>query len=280
MSSILVFQASPEINLSPITERLWQANILHRVVMNKNSQDLWVTRAEDAEQVNVWLQEWQAGKLTAKPDTKEYTPWQVHLQQSLISASQFPLTVLMLVLLLCIFSLQQAGLVDLVDWLLRADLWSGEKLDFYSFWQNEVYRWWSPMFIHLSLMHIVMNSFWWWVLAREIEIRDGHFMLVLLTLTLSLGAAVAQYLAVGPYFAGLSGVTYGLMGWIWGRQAFKLGEYQLPSWLFPVMMVSMLILMLVDGAGMNLNIGHESHLAGAMIGVLLAFLGPRTLSEK
>lgn len=280
MSSILVFQASPEINLSPITERLWQANILHRVVMNKNSQDLWVTRAEDAEQVKVWLQEWQAGKLTAKPDTKEHTPWQVHLQQSLISASQFPLTVLMLVLLLCIFSLQQAGLVDLVDWLLRADLWSGEKLDFYSFWQNEVYRWWSPMFIHLSLMHIVMNSFWWWVLAREIEIRDGHFMLVLLTLTLSLGAAVAQYLAVGPYFAGLSGVTYGLMGWIWGRQAFKLGEYQLPSWLFPVMMVSMLILMLVDGVGMNLNIGHESHLAGAMIGVLLAFLGPRTLSEK
>lgn len=280
MSSILVFQASPEINLSPITERLWQANILHRVVMNKNSQDLWVTRAEDAEQVKVWLQEWQAGKLTAKPDTKEHTPWQVHLQQSLISASQFPLTVLMLVLLLCIFSLQQAGLVDLVDWLLRADLWSGEKLDFYSFWQNEVYRWWSPMFIHLSLMHIVMNSFWWWVLAREIEIRDGHFMLVLLTLTLSLGAAVAQYLAVGPYFSGLSGVTYGLMGWIWGRQAFKLGEYQLPSWLFPVMMVSMLILMLVDGAGMNLNIGHESHLAGAMIGVLLAFLGPRTLSEK
>lgn len=280
MSSILVFQASPDINLSPITERLWQANIPHRVVMNKNSQDLWVARLEDAEQVKIWVQEWQAGDLTEKPDPKEQTPWQVNLQQSLISASKFPLTVLMLVALLGIFSLQQVGLVDLADWLLRADLWSGEKLDLHSFWQNEVYRWWSPMFIHLSLMHIVMNSFWWWVLAREVETRDGHLILVLLTLTLALGAAFAQYLAVGPYFAGLSGVTYGLMGWIWGRQIFKRSEYQLPSWLFPFMIVSMLIMMFVDSAGMNLNIGHESHLAGAVIGVLLAFLLPKTQSAK
>ncbi len=274
MSSILVFQASPDINLTPITERLWQANIPHRVIMNPDSQDLWVARAEDAEQVKIWLQQWQAGELSAKPDAKEQTPWQVKLQQQFILASRFPLTVLMLLLLTSIFFLQQIDLIVLEDWLLRAELWSGQKLDFTSFWRNDFYLWFSPALIHLSFMHLLMNSFWWWVLAKEIEIHDGHITLFALTLFLAIGSAFAQYLAVGPYFAGLSGVTYGLMGWVWGRQTFKQASYQLPSWLFPFMIVSMLVMMMVDGSVTELKIGHESHLAGAIIGVLLALCWP------
>jgi membrane associated rhomboid family serine protease len=41
------------------------------------------------------------------------------------------------------------------------------------------------------------------------------------------------------------------------------------------MMISMLVMMLVDGAGMELKIGHESHLAGAVIGVILALAWPQ-----
>jgi GlpG protein len=275
MSSILVFQASPDINLSPITERLWQANIPHRVVMNDNSQDLWVARVEDAEQVKIWVEDWKAGQLTAKPDDSENIPWQVKSQQYLIQASRFPITVIMLVLIAGIFFLQQFGLLGMEDWLLQASLWSGEKLDISSFWRNEFYRWWSPALIHLSFMHLLMNSFWWWVLAKEIEVHDGHMSLLALTFVLAVGSAFAQYLAVGPYFAGLSGVTYGLMGWAWGRYTFKQTPYQLPSWLFPFMMITMLVIMLVDGAGMALNIGHESHLAGAVIGVILGLILPR-----
>lgn len=282
MSSILVFQASLDINLSPITERLWQASIPHRVIMNGNSQDLWVARPEDAEQVKIWVEEWQAGQLTAKPDDAEKMPWQVKLQQYLIQISGFPFTVSMLVILVGIFCVQQLGLLDIADWLLQTNFWSGEKFDYSSFWDNEFYHWWSPALIHLSLMHLLMNSFWWWVLGKEIETHDGHFSLIVLTLVLAIGSAFAQYLAVGPYFAGLSGVTYGLMGWAWGRQSFKQADYQLPSWLFPFMMVSMLVMMLVDGAGIEMKIGHESHLAGAVLGVILALLWPRnkTLSVK
>lgn len=278
MSSILVFQASPEINLMPITERLWQAQIPHRVIMNNGTQDLWVARAEDAEQVKIWVQQWQAGELSAKPDAAEKTPWQVRTQQTLIAFSRFPITVLMMAVLWLIFAAQQVGLVLQVDWLLEPVFWTGEKLDFMSFWQNDIYRWWSPALIHLSLMHIVMNSFWWWVLAKEIELNDGHIGLIALTLILALGAGYAQYLAVGPYFAGLSGVTYGLMGWVWGRQyryrAAPLPRYQLPSWLFPFMMVTMVIIIMFDSAFGGLNIGHESHIAGALLGVAIAVLWP------
>lgn len=275
MSSILVFQASPDINLSPITERLWQANIPHRVILNGDKQDLWVARPEDAEQVKIWLEDWKSGQLTAKPDETEKTPWQVKLQQSLIQARSFSFTVIMLIFLVAIFLSQQVGLLVIDDWLLQASYWSGEKLDFSSFWENEVYRWWTPALIHLSLLHLLMNSFWWWVLGKEIETHDGHYILIALTLILAIGSAFAQYLAVGPYFAGLSGVTYGLMGWAWGRHSFKQARYQLPSWLFPFMMISMLAIMLIDGAGMEMNIGHESHLAGAIMGVILALLWPR-----
>jgi GlpG protein len=278
MSSILVFQASPDINLTPITERLWQAQIPHRVIMNNGSQDLWVARAEDAEQVKIWVQQWQAGELSAKPDATEKTPWQVSTQQKVIAFSRFPITVIMMIALWLIFAAQQIGLVVQVDWLLEPILWAGEKLDFMSFWQNDPYRWWSPALIHLSLMHIVMNSFWWWVLAKEIEINDGHVALIFLTLILALGAGYAQYLAVGPYFAGLSGVTYGLMGWVWGRQyryrSAPLPRYQLPSWLFPFMMVSMVVIIMFDSAFGGLNIGHESHIAGALLGVVMAIAWP------
>jgi GlpG protein len=280
MSSILVFQASPDINLSPITERLWQEKIPHRVVLNEGSQDLWVARPEDAEQVKIWVEAWQAGELSAKPDKTENTPWQVKTQQLMLLASRFPITVIVLLVLASIFFTQQLGLLNIEDWLLQPGLWSGEKLDLFSFWDNDFYRWWSPALIHLSFMHLLMNSFWWWVLAREIEVYDGHFSLITITLLLALGSAFAQYLAVGPYFAGLSGVTYGLMGWAWGRQSFKQAQYQLPGWLFPFIMVSMLIMMLIDGGGMEMNIGHESNLAGAIIGVLLALLWPKNKHVK
>ncbi|MGK0249282.1 MAG: GlpG protein [Oleispira sp.] len=275
MDSILVFQASSDINLSPITERLWQASIPHRVVINGNRQDLWVARAEDAEQVRIWVEAWQSGKLSAKPDKTERTPWQVKAQQKIIQCGRFPVTVMMLLLLVALFFFQQIGLLEMEAWLLRADLWSGNKLDFSSFWDNDFYRWWSPALIHLSFMHLLMNSFWWWILAKEIEVYDGHVSLIVLTLVLAVSSAFAQYLAVGPFFAGLSGVTYGLMGWAWGRHSFKHARYQLPSWLFPFMMISMLVIMLVDEAGMALNIGHESHLAGAIMGVVLALVWPQ-----
>jgi GlpG protein len=278
MSSILVFQASPEINLTPITDRLWQAKIPHRVVMNNGTQDLWVARIEDAEQVKIWVQQWQAGELSAKPDAAEKTPWQVGMHQNAIALSRIPVTVMLMVILWSIFAAQQVGLVLQIDWLLDPLLWSGEKLDFNSFWHNDLYRWWSPALIHLSLMHIVMNSFWWWVLAKEVELHDGHGGLILLTLALALGAGFAQYLAVGPYFAGLSGVTYGLMGWVWGRQHryrdAATPRYNLPSWLFPFMMVFMVIMIMFDSVFGDSNVGHESHVAGALLGVLMAMMWP------
>ena len=243
--------------------------------MNQQTQDLWVAREEDAEQVKIWLQQWQAGQLTAKPDEKEQLPWQVRMQQQFVTVSRFPLTVFMLVALCIIFLCQQVGLVNLDNWLLQPELWAGEQFDLISFWQNDVYRWWSPALIHLSLMHLVMNSFWWWVLGREIETRDGHLALLMLSLVFAVGAGFAQYLAVGPFFAGLSGVVYGLMGWTWSRQTFKGSQYDLPVWLFPFMIITMVVMMLVDGAVMEMRIGHESHLAGAIIGVVLGLLLPK-----
>lgn len=276
MSSILVLQASKEINLSPITERLWQEHIPHRVILNKNSQDLWVSRVEDAEQVKIWVQEWKAGTLTAKPDAKEKTPWQVNIQRQLISASQFPFTAVLLFFIATVFALQQIGMINIDYWLLDPIYWSPLTFDWSGFWENEAYRWVSPAFIHLSFMHILMNGFWWWILGKEIETRDGSLLLILLTLLLSIGSAYAQYLAIGPYFAGLSGVTYGLMGWVWARQTFNKNQYQLPSWLFPFMIVTMVMMMLVDSAGLELKIGHESHLAGAVLGVVFGYLLPRS----
>ena len=286
MSAILVLQAGPEINLSPLTERLWQARIPHRVIVENDVQNLWVTRAEDADQVKIWLEQWQQGELSKHPDPAEQVPWQVKVQQGLLGFMAFPLTIAMLVVMLFCYLGFVSGLLPLESFMLTPGLWSGHKLDWQSFWANDVYRWWTPSLVHFSLLHLVMNSFWWWVLAKAVETYDGRLALISLVMVLGVLSAFGQYQTAGPFFGGLSGINYGLMAWVWFRQYRyrryypDYVRYQIPSWLFPFMMVALVVMLLLEPAT-NTNIGHESHLAGALSGLILAVVWPlKKLTDK
>ncbi|MCC5827136.1 rhomboid family intramembrane serine protease GlpG [Alkalimonas sp.] len=80
---------------------------------------------------------------------------------------------------------------------------------------TESWRWFSPALLHFSLTHLVFNLLWWWLLAGQFERRLGSGQLLSFTLSSALIANVAQYLLVGPYFGGLSGVVYALFGYFW-----------------------------------------------------------------
>lgn len=286
MSSILVLQAGPDVNLSPLTERLWQARIPHRVIVENNSQNLWVTRPEDAEQVKIWLQQWQQGELSQHPDPAEQVPWQVKVQQAVLHSLEAPLTLLMLLAMVGCYLGFAMGFLSLESFMLSPDLWNGQKLDWQSFWANDIYRWWTPSLVHFSVLHLVMNSFWWWVLGKAVEIYDGKGVLLILSLVLGVLSAFGQYQSAGPFFGGLSGINYGLMAWVWFRQYRyrrdypDYNRYQLPVWLFPFMMVTLLIMLMIEPAA-ETNIGHESHLAGALTGLVMAMLWPlKKLTDK
>lgn len=73
----------------------------------------------------------------------------------------------------------------------------------------------TPVFIHFGMMHIIFNLLWWWILGGIIERNHSALVLVLLTVVTGLAGNGAQYLVAGPGFGGLSGVVYGLFGYLW-----------------------------------------------------------------
>lgn len=79
-------------------------------------------------------------------------------------------------------------------------------------------KWWqllTPAFLHLNVMHIAFNLLWWWEFGGLIERSQSGGRLFALMLVIALVSNAAQFLSYGNGFAGLSGVVYGLLGYLW-----------------------------------------------------------------
>lgn len=87
--------------------------------------------------------------------------------------------------------------------------------------QGEVWRFVTPMLVHFGPMHILFNMFWLRDLGSLFEARLGSLYFVLFVLTVAVVSNGGQYLYTGhPIFGGMSGVNYGLIGYVWMRGRF------------------------------------------------------------
>jgi GlpG protein len=80
---------------------------------------------------------------------------------------------------------------------------------------HEYWRLLTPVFLHFGAMHIIFNLIWWWDLGGLIERTQSKMQLLGVFLATALLSNFAQYLSFGAGFGGLSGVVYGLLGYIW-----------------------------------------------------------------
>lgn len=133
---------------------------------------------------------------------------------------------------------------------------------------SQSWRFITPAFLHFSAIHIIFNLLWWWQLAGIIEKQHGKQRLLLIFLFTAIASNLAQYFLVGPYFGGLSGVVYGLVGycWLFGKLN-KGSEVNLPNSYF-IFLLAWLALGFVDI--LPVHVANYAHLVGLLAGLLVA----------
>ena len=139
--------------------------------------------------------------------------------------------------------------------------------------QGEVWRFLTPIFIHLGVLHIFFNMLWLADLGSMIESRQSTLLLARLVLLLGIASNMVQYTVTGHgAFGGMSGVVYGLIGYMWMR-----GKYD-PACglrLHPQTVITAMIWFFVCFAGVVGPIANGAHAGGLIVGAIWGRLAAR-----
>ncbi|KAB2637764.1 MAG: rhomboid family intramembrane serine protease [Verrucomicrobia bacterium] len=139
--------------------------------------------------------------------------------------------------------------------------------------RGQAWRLVTPTLLHFGIMHLVFNMMWLWQFGLVLEMRFGWRRFLGLVLAVAALSNLAQGLGSGSNFGGMSGVNYGLFGFLLLRA--KL--HPNPQFTInPNTVAFMLIWLVVCFTGLVGHVANTTHvvgfLAGAAIGTANALL--------
>jgi GlpG protein len=150
--------------------------------------------------------------------------------------------------------------------------------------RGELWRLVSPIFLHFGFLHLLFNVLVLFDLGRQMEQRRGPVRYLLLVLVVAVVSNLAQFylgdagwslsggftFTPGGKFGGMSGVLYGLFGYIWVKSRWEpeLGFVLAPGTV--VLLVAWLFLCIFLGDLMG-PVANVAHGVGLFIGLLVGY---------
>ncbi|MBS99066.1 MAG: rhomboid family intramembrane serine protease [Oceanospirillaceae bacterium] len=271
---IPVIEVSLAEDLAPFTTVLWEYEVPHRVVEEADRQILMVSRSVDPGQVRALYDYWKQGGDLGRIELRtvkrrrfnapRVSPGRIKATLSLIALS-------VLATLLIGFGANDQWMARLtfVDFTLTGD----GRLYFDSLLSMlESGQWWrlvTPVFLHFSLLHILFNLLWVWVVGQRVEVLQGPWALIGLAAFTGVASNVAQFWVSGPMFGGMSGVVFGLLSytWLWDRLE-PHRRFGLPPALMGLMVLWLALGFtgVLEGFGLG-AIANTAHLVGMLAGL-------------
>lgn len=136
----------------------------------------------------------------------------------------------------------------------------------YTISTGEFWRPIGPAFIHLSLLHILFNMMWLKNLGEAVEMERGTIKFLLLCLIIAVTSNLSQLYWSGPHFGGMSGVVFGLIGYVWmkGKTQPHLGI----GMTHQSITFAIFWLLLCMGGAFG-AIANAAHLVGFLVGIVI-----------
>lgn len=140
--------------------------------------------------------------------------------------------------------------------------------------RGEVWRLVTPAFLHMSVLHLVMNMYMLYMFGGAIEFKRGSWRFAIIVLFIATVSNLAQFFYSGPLFGGMSGVDFGLFGYAWFRSRFLPREgFRLdPSTV--AMLVGWLVMGMLDLIP-GIAVANACHVAGLLAGIAVSALSWR-----
>ena len=166
----------------------------------------------------------------------------------------------------------------------------GAKLNYLIQTQHQWWRFVTPMFLHVNLLHLMVNMYSLWIVGPYVEKLYGSAKFLLFWVVTGVCGVIASYLAVRPGLAGgpiggfifkavdepsagASGALFGLVGvlFVFGIKF----RHELPEGFkraFGTGLLPMILLNLFIGYVLRGFIDNAAHLGGLVSGALLALV--------
>ncbi|WP_096086470.1 rhomboid family intramembrane serine protease [Agaribacterium haliotis] len=260
-----------EQNLSELNQLLLAHRVAHRFSEEGAEQILWLADDSMVDELDRFIELWAKGELRAELELEQQSGdtsasfWRHGAHRML----RLPLTSLFIVLgfvgyvfidvLRSQYVFQLLAFLPPEQILQRAEFW----------------RFVTPAFLHFSPLHIIMNGVWLWVLGEKVEpaLGRGNY-LILFLVTAILSNFLQFYAGQSIYFGGLSGVVYGLLGFVAvGWRCFARSELMIAPGLiiFSVVMMALGFIGALDWLSEG-GIANWAHLGGFIAGCAFAAL--------